>query len=91
MSDLIDIERKMDLYKSMFYCNVPGDRYSQVSKSTTEDNHQDCMIAELTNCSVSSDIFSEECKSVNFKTLRFRTFLKLKKIMKCLIGVLMFL
>ena len=28
MSDLIDIERKMDLYKSMFYCNVPGDRYS---------------------------------------------------------------
>ena len=28
VSDLMDIERKMDLYKSMFYCNVPGDRYS---------------------------------------------------------------
>lgn len=31
--NLLDIERKMDLYKSMFYCNVSSDRDSNFIKA----------------------------------------------------------
>lgn len=31
--DLMDIERKMDLYKAMFYCNVSSDRDANFIKA----------------------------------------------------------
>jgi hypothetical protein len=38
--DLLDIERKMDLYKAMFYCNVESERDNNFIKA-------DCLRIEL--------------------------------------------
>lgn len=31
--ELTDIERKLELYRSMFYCNIPGDRNANYIKA----------------------------------------------------------